>query len=77
VALHLRILLDTNILIPLQDSPAVLRPNLAHGNVEPADCAELIRKAPLQYDPILAIPDHHHAVVRVQVYSAELHLGLR
>jgi hypothetical protein len=30
VALHLRILLDTNILIPLQDSVAVLRPNLAH-----------------------------------------------
>ncbi|MFM0047369.1 PIN domain-containing protein [Paraburkholderia sediminicola] len=30
MALHLRILLDTNILIPLQDSLAVLRPNLAH-----------------------------------------------
>ncbi|MFX1689841.1 N-acetyltransferase [Paraburkholderia sp. A2RI-6] len=30
MALNLRILLDTNILIPLQDSLVVLRPNLAH-----------------------------------------------
>jgi hypothetical protein len=30
VALHLRILLDTNILIPLEDSLVVLEPNLAH-----------------------------------------------
>lgn len=30
MALHLRILLDTNILIPLQDSLVVLEPNLAH-----------------------------------------------
>jgi hypothetical protein len=30
VALRLRILLDTNILIPLQDSLVVLQPNLAH-----------------------------------------------
>jgi hypothetical protein len=30
VALHLRILLDTNILIPLEDSLVVLAPNLAH-----------------------------------------------
>jgi hypothetical protein len=31
----------------------------------------------LQYGPVFGITDHYHPVVRVQVYSAELHVGLR
>jgi hypothetical protein len=31
----------------------------------------------LQYAPIFGITDHDHTVVRVQVYSAELHAGPR
>jgi hypothetical protein len=41
------------------------------------DCPELTGQAPLQYNPVLDFADHHHAVVRVQGDSAELHLGLR
>jgi hypothetical protein len=41
------------------------------------DCTKLIRQATLQYDPVFGITDHDHTVVRVQVYSAELHVGLR